>query len=199
MFYITITRHGLVPLTFLIQNYFWNLTLTHLEGLLAKGTYPYTGQRNMEIRRYRPIYALIEQDTNPRPNFTTVRKLTRLWQKNQCHKIIVLFKFIFAVPLHAMEALGGGRYSSYSFSTSALDGGKWSASCPGRALASGKGPAVPIVQEAGWVPEPVWTQRLEAKSFRLCRGSNLDRLVDQPDTKLTELPDSCNIFNTCKN
>jgi hypothetical protein len=29
----------------------------------------------------------------------------------------------------------------------------------------GKGPPVPIVQEAGWVPEPVWTQRLEEKSF----------------------------------
>jgi hypothetical protein len=24
---------------------------------------------------------------------------------------------------------------------------------------------VPIVQEAGWAPEPVWTQRLEEKSF----------------------------------
>jgi hypothetical protein len=30
---------------------------------------------------------------------------------------------------------------------------------PGRAL-----PPVPIVQEAGWAPEPVWTQRLEEKS-----------------------------------
>jgi hypothetical protein len=38
----------------------------------------------------------------------------------------------------------------------------------------GKGPPVPIVQETGWAPEPVWTQRLEEKSFRLCRGSNLD-------------------------
>jgi hypothetical protein len=38
---------------------------------------------------------------------------------------------------------------------------------------------VPIVQEAGWAPEPVWTQRLEEKSFRLCRGSNLDRPVVQ--------------------
>jgi hypothetical protein len=28
----------------------------------------------------------------------------------------------------------------------------------------GKGPPVPIVQEAGWAPEPVWTQRLEDKS-----------------------------------
>jgi hypothetical protein len=36
--------------------------------------------------------------------------------------------------------------------------GEWSASRPGRALAPGKGPPVPIVQEAGWVPEPVWTQ-----------------------------------------
>jgi hypothetical protein len=56
-------------------------------------------------------------------------------------------------------------YSSYSFSTSALDGGEWSASRPGRALLPGKGPPVPIVQEAGWAPEPVWTQRIEEKSL----------------------------------
>jgi hypothetical protein len=60
--------------------------------------------------------------------------------------------------------LGGGRYSSYSFLTSALDGGEWSASRPGRALPPGKGPPVLIVQEAGWAPEPVWTQGLEEKS-----------------------------------
>jgi hypothetical protein len=29
----------------------------------------------------------------------------------------------------------------------------------------GDGPPVPIEQEAGWAPEPVWTQRLEQKSF----------------------------------
>jgi hypothetical protein len=28
----------------------------------------------------------------------------------------------------------------------------------------GKGPLVIILQEAGWAPEPVWTQRLEEKS-----------------------------------
>jgi hypothetical protein len=61
--------------------------------------------------------------------------------------------------------MGERRYSSYSYSTSALDGGEWSASRPGRALPPGKGPPVPIVQEAGWAPEPVWTQRLEGKSF----------------------------------
>jgi hypothetical protein len=71
-----------------------------------------------------------------------------------------------AVPLHAMEALGGERrYSSYSLTTSAVDGGEWSASRRCRALPPGKGPPVPIVQEAGWAPEPVWTQRLEEKSF----------------------------------
>jgi hypothetical protein len=64
-----------------------------------------------------------------------------------------------------MEALGVEAYSSYSFTTSALDEGGWSALRPGRALPPGKGPPVPIVQEAGWAPEPVWTQRLEEKSF----------------------------------
>jgi hypothetical protein len=52
--------------------------------------------------------------------------------------------------------LGERRYSS-SFTTSALDGGEWSASCPGCALPPGKWPPVPIEQEAGWAPEPVWT------------------------------------------
>jgi hypothetical protein len=56
------------------------------------------------------------------------------------------------------------RYSSYSFLTSALEEGEWSASRPGRTLPAGKEPPVPIVQEAGWAPEPVWTQRSEEKS-----------------------------------
>jgi hypothetical protein len=33
------------------------------------------------------------------------------------------------------------------------------------ALYPGKEPPVPIVQEAGWALEPVWTQRLEEKSL----------------------------------
>jgi hypothetical protein len=32
----------------------------------------------------------------------------------------------------------------------------------GQRHAPGKGPSVPIVQEAGWAPKPVWTQK---KSF----------------------------------
>jgi hypothetical protein len=62
-------------------------------------------------------------------------------------------------------AWGERRYSSYSFTTSTLDWGEWSASRPGRSLPPGKGPPVPIGQEAGWAPEPVWTLRLEEKSF----------------------------------
>jgi hypothetical protein len=52
----------------------------------------------------------------------------------------------------AMEAhWGERRYSSYSYLTSALDGGEWVASRPGRALPL----SVPIRKEAGWAPEPV--------------------------------------------
>jgi hypothetical protein len=68
-----------------------------------------------------------------------------------------------AVPLHAMGRLAEKRYSSYLFSTSALDGGEWLASCLGHALAPGKGPPAPIVQVAGWAPEQVWTHRPRRK------------------------------------
>jgi hypothetical protein len=61
--------------------------------------------------------------------------------------------------------LGGEEYSSWSFTTSALDRGEWSASRPGRALPPGKGPPVPIEQEAGWAPEPGWTLRIEENAF----------------------------------
>jgi hypothetical protein len=50
---------------------------------------------------------------------------------------------------------------------------------PAALLPPGKGPPVPIVQEAGWAPEPVWTQ-VRGKILCLCRGSNLDRPVVQP-------------------
>jgi hypothetical protein len=74
---------------------------------------------------------------------------------------------------------GGEEYSAYSFMTLALDRSEWSAALPGRALPPRKWPQVSIVQEAWWAPEPVWTQRIEEKSLRLCRGSNLDRPVVQ--------------------
>jgi hypothetical protein len=94
------------------------------------------------------------------------------------------------VPLRSIEAhLGDRRYSSYSFLTSALEGSEWSASRPGRALPPGKEPPVPMVQEAGWAPEPVWTQRLEGKPS----ASVEDRtpaVQSVSDTVLTELTGS---------
>jgi hypothetical protein len=50
------------------------------------------------------------------------------------------------VPLLSIEVhLGDRRYSAYSFLTSALQGGEWSASRPGRALPLRKEPPVPII------------------------------------------------------
>jgi hypothetical protein len=72
--------------------------------------------------------------------------------------------FYHAVPYNLLKSLVLVFCSSYSFTTSTLDGGEWSASCPGCAFPPGKGPPLPIGQEAGWAPEPVWTQRLEEKS-----------------------------------
>jgi hypothetical protein len=70
-------------------------------------------------------------------------------------------------------AWGERRYSSYSYLSLALDGGEWSASRPGRALPPGKEPPVPIGQEAGWAPVPVWTQRLGEKSSASVGDRNL--------------------------
>jgi hypothetical protein len=58
-------------------------------------------------------------------------------------------------------AWGERRYSSYSFTTSALDGVSGQRHAPAALLPPGKGPPVPTGQEAGWAPEPVWTQTIE--------------------------------------
>jgi hypothetical protein len=64
-----------------------------------------------------------------------------------------------------MEAQGKRMYISYSFSTSALDGGEWSASRPGRALAPGKEPWYPLYRRLGAGLDT----EVRGKSFRLCR------------------------------
>jgi hypothetical protein len=66
--------------------------------------------------------------------------------------------------------------------------GEWSGSLPVRAL----GPTVPIVQEAGWAPEPVWTQRLEERSFASAGNRTSIARSSRPyaDTILPELPAS---------
>jgi hypothetical protein len=86
-----------------------------------------------------------------------------------------------AVPLCTpWRRLGERRYSSYSFSTSALDGGECSASRPGRAFTPGKGPPV-AHWTGGWVG-PRAGLDTEARGKILCpsRESNPDRPVVQP-------------------
>jgi hypothetical protein len=64
-----------------------------------------------------------------------------------------------AVPLHDMVAIGGREVIAPTHSWPRHYMG-WVVSVTPR----GKDP-VPTVQEAGWAPEPVWTQSLEEKSF----------------------------------
>jgi hypothetical protein len=78
--------------------------------------------------------------------------------------------------------LGGGerRNSSYSFLTSALDGGEWSASRPGRAFTPGeRTPGTHCT--GGWVDRRAGLDT-EARGKILClrRGSNPDHPVVQP-------------------
>jgi hypothetical protein len=81
-------------------------------------------------------------------------------------RIIIPTKTI-AVPLHTTKSQRERRYSYYSFKTSALDAGQWSASRPVRSSASGETTAGTHCTE-GWVPpEPVWTQGLQENGAEL--------------------------------
>jgi hypothetical protein len=81
------------------------------------------------------------------------------------------------VPQHTYAgASGERRYSSYSFTTSALDGGEWSVSRPGRDLPSGKGRH----WKGCWVgPRAGLDTETRGKISCLCQGSNFDRPVVQ--------------------
>jgi hypothetical protein len=59
---------------------------------------------------------------------------------SHCYKYATGTKTSCPTTCHDGAWGGEGRYSSYSFLTSALDGGQWSLSCPRCTLASGKGP-----------------------------------------------------------
>jgi hypothetical protein len=78
-----------------------------------------------------------------------------------------------SVPLHATRLLGGEEVELLLILDLGTRRGEWSASRPGR----GERTSVP---EAGSAPVPDWTQKLEEKSFHLCRESNPDRPVVQP-------------------
>jgi hypothetical protein len=62
-------------------------------------------------------------------------------------------------PRTGHEGPEGGRGIALLFLTLTIDEGGWSTPRPGR-FTPGKDP-VPFVQEAGWVPGPVWTGSLD--------------------------------------
>jgi hypothetical protein len=70
-------------------------------------------------------------------------------------------------PLQATQALGREEVKLLLILYLDTRWGEWSASRPARSLVPGKGSPEPIVQEAGWAPEAVWTLRLEERSPRL--------------------------------
>jgi hypothetical protein len=77
------------------------------------------------------------------------------------------------IPVHYdMKAYGGVDVYIHVFLTSALVGGEWSDSSSGR-FTLGETAPVPIWQEAGWTPEPVWTARRREYSCPY-RNSNSD-------------------------
>jgi hypothetical protein len=63
------------------------------------------------------------------------------------------------------------RYSSYSFFTSALEGGEWSASRPGRALSLGEKPRYPTDKRLGGSQVGLEAED-RGRNLCPCRGSN---------------------------
>jgi hypothetical protein len=80
----------------------------------------------------------------------TVISLLIVW-----YYTIFIFETDAQDPLYAMTGvLQGEEVQPRLVLTSALEGGEWSASRPGRILPAGKETPVPTLQEAGWVPVP---------------------------------------------
>jgi hypothetical protein len=65
----------------------------------------------------------------------------------------------------------GNIQLSYSFLTSALDGRKWSASCPDRAVPHGKDPRHPLYRRLVSLRAGLYT-KATGKIFCLCQGLN---------------------------
>jgi hypothetical protein len=115
----------------------------------------------------------------------TWEEVTRGWRKlhSKSKKSTKLSRYTL------WRRLGGGRkYSPYSFLASALDGGEWSASHPNRTLPPCKGPPVPIGQEAGWAPEPVWTQRKKSSASVGDRTPAIQSVVSHCTDRATPAP-----------
>jgi hypothetical protein len=112
-----------------------------------------------------------------------------LFKKHDCLCISIK-----AVPLHAMEALWGGGYSSFSFTTSALDGDEWSVSRPGHALPQGERPRYPLYRRLGG-PQIRLDTEARGKILCPCRGSNPDCPVVQPVVRHYTAPNCYTYWN----
>jgi hypothetical protein len=55
-----------------------------------------------------------------------------------------------------MQTYGVVEVLLHTFLTSTLEGGEWRASHPGRFTPEER-TSVPVGEEAGWAPEPVWS------------------------------------------
>jgi hypothetical protein len=82
------------------------------------------------------------------------------------------------VPLRSIEAhLGDRRYSSYSFLTSALEGGEWSAShAPAALHPRGKSPRYPLYRRLGG-----------PQSRSGCRGYNYNKITTTINRRTTAI------------
>jgi hypothetical protein len=83
-----------------------------------------------------------------------------------------------------MKTNGGVDVYIHIFLTLALERGGWLVSRPGR-FTLGKEPPVPIGQEAGWAPEPVWTLWRRENSISL--AGNRTPSSQSPVPILTEI------------
>jgi hypothetical protein len=77
-----------------------------------------------------------------------------------------------------MKTYRGVDVYIHRFLTSELVGGEWSASRPCR-FTPGKEDPVPMLEEFGWTPEPVWAI-WRSENFLPYRDSNSPPLVVQP-------------------
>jgi hypothetical protein len=110
---------------------------------------------------------------------TGIKLDTEEWQRTSCTDQTKCSKKVKQSLYTPWRRLGERRYSSYSFSTSVLDGGEWSASRPGRAFTPWeRTPGTHCT--GGWVG-PRADLDTEDRGKILCsrRGSNPDRPVVQ--------------------
>jgi hypothetical protein len=81
---------------------------------------------------------------------------------------VILVRILRTVKKSSPATRHGGAWGGEEvyLLTSALDGGvSGRRHAPAALYPRGKDPPLPIVQETGWAPELVWTQRIKEKSF----------------------------------